>query len=240
MKIQIVLTIVSTILETLLYCGVIYGWSSLVPVLISEDFFAENCHDKSITNETCYDQIQRLNLVFTISSSSAPLLCFLPGFLMDKFGLWPARTLVLGMIGIGFLLAGISATLHISFLLFPAFFLITVGGKGLLVANYTVSGLSKKYKGTIINFISGSMDSSSIVFLIFKSCYNIGVRLNHMFYFFSALTILFHFRTFLLMPKRTLPSKLPVDFKYGYKDLSCFTRKIISQPEPKNIEFVNK
>ena len=223
MKFQIIATILTTLFETAFYCGVIFGWSFISPILINEGYFLENCFNKSTVEEECEPQKDSLNLIFSVSTGLSLIISFIPGFLMDKYGIWITRALMLSMIGIGFLLAAFTKPLISSFLLFIAFPLISFGGVGVLVTNLAIAGFSEGFKGTIINLICGSMNSSSIVFLIVKFLYKLDIKLDHIFYFLSILSLLFHIRTFLLMPKNTLPSELQSDYKYGYKELSCFT-----------------
>ena len=222
MKVQIILTIISTLVETLFYGGTLNGWSSLHPVLIKEDYFAENCRNNSTIQVSCKSQSNSLSLVYTIASALSHLLNFLPGFLMDRYGIWFTRSLMLSMIGLGFLLAAIIDPLVSSFLLYFAFSLVSVGGVGIVVTNFGIGNLCTEYRGTVLNLISGSTDTSAIVFLIFRALYNIDIKLNYIFYFFAGFSIVFHFRTFLLMPKKIVPSVLPADYKYGYKQLGCF------------------
>jgi len=229
MKVQVILTVLSTLFETILYSGVLYGWPSLQPILIKEGYFFETCQNQTIKGVECSEQTDSLSLVYTISLASSNILNFLLGFLMDRVGIWFTRTLMLMMIGGGFLLVAIAKPLVNSFLLYIAFSLLSVGGLGLLVTNFGIVGLCPNYRGTLSGLISGSMGSSSIVLLIVAAIYSLGIELSHIFYFLALISLIFQIRTFILMPKRTVPFILPTGYRYGYKELSCYTPKQISQ-----------
>ena len=231
MKTQIAFSLVTAVLETVLYAGVIYGWSSIYPVLIAEGFFTENCpqqHPLGAAEKPCQARADALNLVFSIASGVAPVLGVLTGVLLDRGGCWFTRTLLLSASGSGFLLIATAARPGVSsWVLYPAFVLIGFGGAGVATVNMQTSGnLWPNRSGLVVALVSGAFDSSTLTFLAVNRIYFAAgggtQSFRTIFYFFAFLSLLFHVRTFTLTPRRSTPHRLPRGYAYGYREWACF------------------
>ena len=231
MKSQTVLSLAVTFVETLLYSGLLYGWSSLQPVLVQEGFFNDTDSDNDakyfgyfLTTDTINtDQINRLMVVFTIASTVAPICNLSTGYMLDRLGGWFTRTYCLVVMAAGLVLCSV-ATPETSNLLFASFSLISYAGLGLNSVNVQVANLLPKYKSSLCTVISGLYDSSTLVFLVFNKLYKGGSSYHSIFFAYAFVSVPFHFYTFLLTPKRVPPEKIPENYKYGYHELPCAKR----------------
>ncbi|XP_010179948.1 PREDICTED: solute carrier family 43 member 3-like, partial [Mesitornis unicolor] len=93
-------TLISGLLECGAFCGVIFGWASLVFVLKDLHYFEELCQPTAIPtipghNQTllpdCSRQDEQFSLVFTIGSFMNNFMTFPMGFIFDRFGTTVAR-----------------------------------------------------------------------------------------------------------------------------------------------------
>merc|ERR1712096_429616 len=96
---QRIFTLVIAAIETILVGGTMYGWSYLQNVLIEEGFFGHG-------NSTF--QVERLNLVVTISTTTSTLITLFFGLMIDARGLWFSRTVILAVVAIGYVLFAMS------------------------------------------------------------------------------------------------------------------------------------
>lgn len=216
MRCQVFLSVITTVLETFIYAGVLYGWSSIYPVLISEGFFKEQC----LYNNQCQEQQNSLSLVFSIASGAAPILNLLTGVMLDKVGTWVTRTILIVISAVGFLITAFAVPGRTSSLLYVSFPLIGFGGYGLLTTNIQSANLTPLYRASVASLVSGSFDSSAVIFLVINKIYfGAGVRFNVIFYALAACGVLLIVRTFLLTPKTPPPYVLPRNYRFGYEEL---------------------
>ena len=216
-KTLLVLTLITTFLETLLYSGVVYGWTSIHKVFVQEGFFLPQNSTASSTASSV--QNSQLSLVFTVSTSVAPVANFFTGALLDCKGIWKTRTLLLILQCVGYLLIALVGA-SFSRILFLAVPLLDIGGYGMLTVNSQISNLYPRYRSAVITTLCGCFISSSVVFWVFKVFYlSFGFSLKSILLCAASFSVLLHLRTFLLMPRHTVPEILPPDFKYGYHEL---------------------
>ena len=216
---QAQLTLITTVIETILYTGIVFGWSSLQPTLVKEGYFSELCQ-KEI--KECEQQSEAMNLVFAISTATASILSTLCGILNDRKGSWFSRTIFLTLSGIGFLLTAVSKPGTTSWLLYISFPLQSIASYGLLLINFQVCNLSTKFRAITVSTVSGAFGSASFVLQIIKYLNDLQISISSCFYFLSALSFVFHLKTFLLTPKMQVPFEIPDDYIYGYRQLPCF------------------
>lgn len=216
MKVQHLLAFVASVVEIVVYCGVITGWSAVVPVLENERYFTASCNGSG----TCQEQVESLNLVYTISTALAPFLCVFCGLVLDRCGCWVTRTLLVFVISVGFLSISLSDSSS-SWVLFIDFPLVNIGGTGLCLPDLETSNLFEGMRSTSLAVLAGSMSTSSLTFLVVNKIYfNYSISFNAIFLFFAFLSLIFHLNTFLLTPKYRIPKTLPDNFVYGYKHFS--------------------
>ncbi|NWQ70601.1 S43A3 protein, partial [Neopipo cinnamomea] len=210
-------TFVSGLLECGAFCGIIFGWASLVFVLKELGYFRWLCQP-SPTNHTqgldCSAQDEQFSLVFTIGSFMNNFMTFPMGVVFDRFGTLAARLIAISLYAGGTLLVAFS-TPELAVLLFPAMSMLSVGGILLILTNMQVGNLFGKYRSIIITLYNGAFDSSSAIFLIVKLLYAQGLSLQAMFLFLAACSAWHLLRTFFLMPRTRIPYPLPPAYDYG-------------------------
>ena len=251
MHLQYLVTLVSGVIELVFFTGLIFGWSSINNVLKKEGYFNYLCEaaQSNITNATgtlvenssstvaserestpaeieCNLKDESLSLVFTIASFMLSV-CTLPnGYIFDRYGTWISRTIAILLVTLGALLVSFSSV-ETSLLLFPAMCGFSVGGILLLVTNMQLGNLYPRFKSSIITLMNGSLDSSSVVFLLVKLAYDNGYSFQSIFLFMAFCTIFLWLRTFVLMPCKHIPFPLPKKgFHYGISDCcDCINSK---------------
>ncbi|XP_032546836.1 solute carrier family 43 member 3 [Chiroxiphia lanceolata] len=210
-------TFVSGLLECGAFCGIIFGWASLVFVLKEQGYFWWLCQP-SPTNHTegldCSAQDEQFSLVFTIGSFMNNFMTFPMGVVFDRFGTLAARLIAISLYAGGTLLVAFS-TPELAVLLFPAMSMLSVGGILLILTNMQVGNLFGKYRSIIITLYNGAFDSSSAIFLIVKLLYAQGLSLQAMFLFLAACSAWHLLRTLFLMPRTRIPYPLPPGYDYG-------------------------
>ncbi|NWX78852.1 S43A3 protein, partial [Alca torda] len=213
-------TLLSGLLECGAFCGIIFGWASLVFVLKDLGYFKELCEPTAISvpNRTllpdCSQQDEQFSLVFTIGSFMNNFMTFPMGFIFDRFGTAVARLIAISLYTGGTLLVAFS-TPELAVLLFPAMSMLSVGGILLILTNMQVGNLFGKYRSIIITLYNGAFDSSSAIFLIIKVLYEHGLSLRAMFLFMAACSAWHLLRTLFLMPRTRIPYPLPPAYDYG-------------------------
>ncbi|XP_053923396.1 equilibrative nucleobase transporter 1 isoform X2 [Cuculus canorus] len=212
-------TFLSGLLECGIFCGVIFGWASLVFVLKKLGYFEDLCEVTSdpSANRTltdCGRQDEQFSLVFTIGSFMNNFMTFPMGFIFDRFGTTVARLIAISLYTGGALLVAFS-TPALALLLFPAMSMLSVGGILLILTNMQVGNLFGKYRSIIITLYNGAFDSSSATFLIIKVLHERGLTLRAMFLFMAACSAWHLLRTFFLLPRSRIPYPLPPTYDYG-------------------------
>ncbi|NWZ52497.1 S43A3 protein, partial [Haliaeetus albicilla] len=213
-------TLLSGLLECGAFCGIIFGWASLVFVLKDLGYFKDLCQPTATPspNRTllpdCSWQDEQFSLVFTIGSFMNNFVTFPMGFIFDRFGTTVARLIAISLYTGGTLLVAFS-TPELAVLLFPAMSMLSVGGILLLLTNMQVGNLFGKYRSIIITLYNGAFDSSSAIFLIIKVLYEHGLSLRAMFLFMAACSAWHLLRTLFLMPRTHIPYPLPPAYDYG-------------------------
>ncbi|NWU52217.1 S43A3 protein, partial [Dromas ardeola] len=216
-------TLLSGLLECGAFCGIIFGWASLVFVLKDLGYFEELCEPAGTSgpNRTllpdCSRQDEQFSLVFTIGSFMNNFMTFPMGFIFDRFGTTVARLIAISLYTGGTLLVAFS-TPELAVLLFPAMSMLSVGGILLILTNMQVGNLFGKYRSIIITLYNGAFDSSSAIFLIIKVLYEHGLSLRAMFLFMAACSAWHLLRTLFLMPRTRIPYPLPPAYDYGKRD----------------------
>ncbi|KAM3867156.1 solute carrier family 43 member 3b [Diretmus argenteus] len=222
------LTFSTGLVECLCFAGAVFGWASLVFVLKTEGYFSSLCVNATGLNGTqvldCSEQDERFSLVFTVASFLNSFLTLPNGFLFDKFGTTVARLFGICLYTTGTLFVAFSSP-ALSLLLFPALSFIAVGGIMLLITNMQVGNLFGLHRSTIITLYNGAFDSSSALFFIIKLVYESDISLRSSFLFLAACSIIHLVRTFLLLPKTTIPYPLPEGYTYG---MTCGKSKMFS------------
>ena len=211
---QRILTLVITSIETILVGGTIYGWSYMQNVFIKEGFFFGD------GNSTF--QVERLNLVVTVSTTTGTLISFFFGLMIDAKGLWFSRTVILGIVAIAYVLFTLSNVFN-NYIIFCGGIALVTGNIGIWTTNLQISNLFPGYQSFYGYLINGCAISSYFVFFIFNNLYfQFGLSFELIFCLAAALTLLSHIHTFVLIPNQCIKKSVPKTFRYGYKELRCF------------------
>ncbi|NWW80446.1 S43A3 protein, partial [Climacteris rufus] len=214
-------TLLSGLLECGAFCGIIFGWASLVFVLKDLGYFEGLCQPSATPGPNltlgsdCSGQDEQFSLVFTIGSFMNNFMTFPMGVIFDRFGTTAARLIAISLYAGGTLLVAFS-TPELALLLFPAMSMLSVGGILLILTNMQVGNLFGNYRSIIITLYNGAFDSSSAIFLIVKLLYEHGLSLRAMFLFLAACSAWHFLRTLFLMPRTHIPYPLPPGYNYGY------------------------
>ncbi|XP_068050582.1 equilibrative nucleobase transporter 1 isoform X2 [Anomalospiza imberbis] len=215
-------TLLSGLLECGAFCGIIFGWASLVFVLKDLGYFEGLCQPSATPSPNftlgsdCSGQDEQFSLVFTIGSFMNNFMTFPMGVVFDRFGTTAARLIAIALYTGGTLLVAFS-TPETAVLLFPAMSMLSVGGILLILTNMQVGNLFGNYRSIIITLYNGAFDSSSAVFLIVKLLYEHGLSLRAMFLFLAACSTWHLLRTLFLMPRSRIPYPLSPDYDYGLR-----------------------
>ena len=223
---QKTLTGITAVFENLFFCGILFGWASLLPMLIDEGFFSctSSANQTNQTDASCEnEQSESLSLVFTLTSSIGQFSTILTGLLMDKLGGWKSRTIFINL-SVACLVTVAVTTPATSYLFYFAFPVIHSIGFALMISNIQVSNLFTKNRNLYVSISSGAFDSASLAFLIMNKIYYSGVSLSTIFAVYSVVYFLLNLRTFTLMPKDKIPFIIPEGFQYGYKELLCIKK----------------
>ncbi|XP_053802892.1 equilibrative nucleobase transporter 1 isoform X2 [Vidua chalybeata] len=215
-------TLLSGLLECGAFCGIIFGWASLVFVLKDLGYFEGLCQPSATPSPNftlgsdCSGQDEQFSLVFTIGSFMNNFMTFPMGVVFDRFGTTAARLIAISLYAGGTLLVAFS-TPEMAVMLFPAMSMLSVGGILLILTNMQVGNLFGNYRSIIITLYNGAFDSSSAIFLIVKLLYEHGLSLRAMFLFLAACSAWHLLRTLFLMPRSRIPYPLPPDYDYGLR-----------------------
>lgn len=115
-------------------------------------------------------------------------------------------------------------------LLFPAIFLISVGGVPLRIVNMPIANLFPKKRSTIITLYSGAFSASSITFAIVKYMYDVGTSYYYSVLIIFILSCVCFFDTFFLLPS----------FGIQDEDSSLSQESINDQINPANLREIFK
>ena len=237
--IQFVLSTGTAFLEIFFLDGAAVGWPSLQFVLEKEGYFSYYCNNNSsnvtssysvanttLPNQTnCASQDASFNLAYTLWLSALFLCSFPVGCLFDRLAnTWLFRCVFAALFSLSCILLTIS-TPATSEIIYPAMIILSIGGYGLALSNFQLANITKSARNSLLTAMSGTFDSAVVVFLILKKGYDFGVDLRTLFLAFTLFSLFAWIRTFMFLPKGTIPfplESLPVI--YGWKEWVCFKK----------------
>ncbi|KAF1403380.1 Solute carrier family 43 member 3, partial [Spheniscus magellanicus] len=202
-------TLLSGLLECGAFCGIIFGWASLVFVLKDLGYFKYLCQPTATPSPNRTLLPGRVPVPrpppATVPVPAVALAPLSPCLVSPVcFSLYTGGTLLVAF-----------STPELAVLLFPAMSMLSVGGILLILTNMQVGNLFGKYRSIIITLYNGAFDSSSAIFLIIKVLYERGLSLRAMFLFMAACSAWHLLRTLFLMPRTRIPYPLPPAYDYG-------------------------
>ncbi|CCE63971.1 hypothetical protein TPHA_0G01340 [Tetrapisispora phaffii CBS 4417] len=212
------LQIICAVIWCLLSAGIIFGFAAFKQVLINEGVYSESCQ----TNETRYSEVQtiipctaqdlKLNTMFTVSAAITNVLALPVGWVLDIYG-----PKVSGIIGSSIIYFGafnfIMAESLIGEYYDPyliGFLMLAVGGPFVFISSFHLSNIFPARGGMIMALITGSFDSSSALFLIYKVIYEKSDNKLSLQRFFSY---------YLIVPTFIIVAQIFIMPKHSYQSL---------------------
>jgi len=178
--------------STLLYAGIIFGWSPLLHMFKNEGYYADECGPK---DPWCHDQQNALAEVYTLGSTMQTACTFFVGLFMDMVGY---RSLilvgsVLECLGLYFLLCFESPVMIpgvADWALPLGSILVSFGAMCFFQHTFSVSAMFPAKTVLIVALNCTLFDASSIIFVVAKLFYDIGVPLYAVGIFLIVLNVL--------------------------------------------------
>ncbi|XP_028395770.1 solute carrier family 43 member 3-like [Dendronephthya gigantea] len=193
MQVYYICLVTWAVFESVISTSCLFGWAQLLEILHSEHYFASYCEtneadsNKTISqlknsnssigddvSDTCARQDSLLILAYTLSAFAGSVSIFFGGKFLDVFGFTKTRVLTCFI----YLLAGgtmFMSTYDLHELLFPGLLLTVIGGGFFTVVLVKVCGVLPQRRFMAVSIINGAIDSSAVVLLVFKLCFNAGV-----------------------------------------------------------------
>ncbi|KAH5368081.1 hypothetical protein HBI48_061300 [Parastagonospora nodorum] len=165
--------VIATILACWFASGIVFGFAALKPILIREGVFRDLCTPEELDAdvEVCLSQDLRLNVFFSIASTTANVSALPIGTLLDRYG--PKLCLLLGC----FCLTVGSVLMSLAFQIadFDGFtvgnFFLALGGTFIFLPSFQIANAFPKYGGSIVALVTGAFDASAAVFLFYRLAY---------------------------------------------------------------------
>jgi MFS family permease len=181
-------------LHQLLVAGIIFGWVNLVPVLLHQRIFIEECSDaaaaayRADAAKPCNEALVKLNLAVTTGFSAVTFSSLLFGPLQDYCSVLYARILACVFSAAGVVCFAFAPSSP--GLLLVATLLVGAGGGGIQLTGFSVGQLFHSSQGLATSLIAASFSVSSLVFLVFNKLYfSFGVAYQSLFFFYLALVL---------------------------------------------------
>jgi hypothetical protein len=155
--------------------GLVFGFSSLYPVLYDLGVFQDACgahaQCEDTTRQCCDAQFERYTLLSSVALFAADGTFALYGELMDRRG--PRDCFIVGMAlcAFGFFVLGANAYAHLDALWYVGFVGLGVAGPGVFMGCLSLGQKYPRLEPVITAFAASMFDSSSIVFLLFQLLY---------------------------------------------------------------------
>jgi MFS family permease len=156
-----------------LAAGIVFGFASLKPILISEGVYSELC-DNTAADERrpntapCSEQDMRLNLFFIVASIVANVSALFAGYSLDHYGRRTCYIAASIFIAAGCVLLGYAFAIAEFDGYILGNVLLSLGGTFLFVPSFQLSNAFPKYSGLIVAVITGSFDASAAVLLLYQ------------------------------------------------------------------------
>lgn len=157
--------------------GIVFGFAAFKTVLISEGIYSELCHPKDSSDDSgstgpCVEQDLKLNLLFTVAAGVTNVIALPVGWILDYYG-----PRICGIVGAFWLLAA-SFTFkwcnELESYIDPymtGYTLLAVGGPFVFISCFQLANSFPKRSGSILALITGTFDSSSALFLLYRLIY---------------------------------------------------------------------
>lgn len=224
LNLSFLLSVITGILETLIYGGLVFGWNSISYVLRKEGYFTTLCNDTNLVtvsnssqtlNQVCQEQEESLILVYTMATFAVSVSSLFNGMSLDMAGTFITRCMGTAVFTFGVVLVSMSTPDSSILTYAAAMCCIGAGGMCLLIVNLPLGGVFPSRRSTIITSINGAFDSSAVVFFLVKIAYENGINVQASFIVIAVSTLFIWVRTVFLMPLKHVPFIAEQDFKLG-------------------------
>ncbi|XP_027203198.2 equilibrative nucleobase transporter 1-like isoform X2 [Dermatophagoides pteronyssinus] len=193
--------LISTIIESIIFSGLIFGWPALFYMLKNEQIYSYLCSNNNYNNDdddiddfdinqttinpnvfvdkqlqhygrdNCIPQENILNMAFTIGIFSMGFTSFAWGFLLESKGLRFVRIALNLLISVGCFLLSITDS-DTSIRIIPAIIILGLVGVPLRIANMQIADFFPLKRSTIITLFSGAFSASPVIFVLIKYGYD--------------------------------------------------------------------
>lgn len=153
--------------------GIVFGFAALKPILIKEGVYRDRCEQDELDAgvEVCLKQDLRLNLFFSLASTTANVSALPVGALLDRYG--PRICFLVGSL----CLAAGSVLMSLAFSVdeFDGYllgnFFLALGGTFIFLPSFQIANAFPPYAGSIVATVTGAFDASAAVFLFYRLAY---------------------------------------------------------------------
>lgn len=175
--------------------GIIFGFAAFKPILVSEGVYSHLCGPED-PGAPCKKQDMRLNLIFTVGATVTNLMALPVGHVLDNYG--PRRSSLLGALlliagSLVFIFGPTLGTVIDPYL--TGYVLLAIAGPFVFISCFQLANAVPQRSGTVLALLTGSFDSSSALFMIYRSLYegplsNLSVSLFFRYYLAVPLFII--------------------------------------------------
>lgn len=190
-----------------------------------EGVFRELCTPQELADdvEVCLDQDLRLNLFFSLASTTSSVSALPVGHMLDRYGPRPCFLLGCLFLAIGSILMSLAFEIAE----FDGFtignFFIALGGTFIFLPSFQIANAFPKYAGTIVALVTGAFDASAAVYLFYRLAYDATDGAFKPQYFFLG---------YVLVPLAIFVSQMTFLPQENYKTLGQIEMKISKAEDP--------
>lgn len=215
----------TSVAESILICGVLFGWPNLSKIFESEGYFVNRCqsdlpepdslnittaatvsNSSSDDTEGCELSANILFKTYTTAATLFSVFGLFVGIIYDKWGTMVTRLIGLVMFVLGnvFILMSHSVDHSKDGLLYPGLALLCSSGIFFLTCQMQTANLFTSGAGRVLTMINGSMDTSSGTALLLVALYD-AFGFVTCWTIYASLAAFILIRTLFQLPKTTIP-----------------------------------
>ena len=128
--------------------GLLFGWPALVPLLLRDGQYCEQCSDPCSESKSCTEQSVQFNLIFTVSQAVFTCATVVAGLILDKCG--PRITCTSGLLAVacGCAIVAVSESDSLNLFL-PGFTCLSMGAPAIHLSWFHISNLYPEKKASV-------------------------------------------------------------------------------------------
>lgn len=211
---------------TVLFCclasGIVFGFASLKPILVSEGVYGDLCiKENEVTtngadNVPCAEQDLRLNLFFVAASITTNMSSLLAGFTLDRFGRRVCFIASSIFLALGTLLLGFAFHIDEFDGYVSGNILLGLGGSFLFVPSFQLANAFPKHSGLVVAMVTGAFDASAAIFLFYRLAWEASDQqftAERFFFGYIIVPVLLHLGEWAIMPAHSYHSTPELEIK---------------------------